>query len=1155
MERGRQWREMARYDSSLFYYRRASALFLDVLESEANVPTWEQFLLCQAWIGENFCAMGIYDSALIQGSFVEKVALQKIGPVNEALAQTYNLLGSTYLDLSDIEEARSYHQRALEVRKELFGDSHLEVSHSYDYLGNVYSEEGDFDQALAYHKKALALRSLPSNRKPRFLAYSHINLAYSYSDLGKTTLALKHYSQAETYLKEIYTPDHPNFGIIYNNLGIIYQELGQYDACLTYFQKTREIYLKAYGELSPQLLDWELNMGNVHYDNGNYLEAQKHWEKTRIRIESLSQAPKRKLRGVYQNLSLVWRQLGDLDQAESYQLKSLELARDIFPETHPAVASHYTNLGLIAQDRGKSGQAINFFVRSLDIQLEALPYPHMDMGRTYSNLGMIEQVRGNFQEGMTYLQTALAIYLELQGELNDNVAIVYTNMGAIALSEGNFAEGRRYLEKSNVIYQQLFGENHVSIASNLSNFALIMKEEGKKDSALFYYQQALDIYQQVYTGPHYEIAQIQWYQAEILWEQGRKEEANALIQAALTQVGIQEDRALDFSSLLHQGLALRILQSRVKMLTQSSEDPAPHLKRADTLLEMCFALLSEYRKKLPFEESELSLQQLVSPLFDLAVHTQLDLYEATHEYPYLEKAFYYSEKGKAYLLQRRLRMTADIEFAGLPDTLLRREGQLQMAFAFQHQEMRNALNTHAPDFLLEDIRKNLWKIEQEMDSLNTFLATHFPSYYELKYAEAVVGLAPLQAHLKKDSETVLLSYHWGIERAVLFKVEGDAVHYTRFPVSNSLIDELSDFYTLLNDKEFITAEDRFAEGRASYARLGHSLFQSLLPLGLPDPTEFPKVHIIPDGILGYIPFETLLDSYPLSTSSYKSFPYLIQSYDITYNYSATLWIQGQQKAGMGNLSYGGFAPSYADTLDVFFPSRKEEIQGVPMGAFSELRYNQLEVAYVANLMEGVSFLGPEATESRFKDEIKEVSVVHLAMHGFYNEEDPFHSGLAFSSDGDSINDGFLYAHELYGMDLDLDLAVLSACYSGVGSLARGEGIMSLSRAFTYAGCPNIIASYWQADDKGTQDLMLNFFQGFKNGEPTAQALRKAKLSLLQAASEMEAHPSHWAAWVLIGNPDSTSSSYPSPKWLFIGLFSALILGGGIFTLLNKARHS
>ena len=165
------------------------------------------------------------------------------------------------------------------------------------------------------------------------------------------------------------------------------------------------------------------------------------------------------------------------------------------------------------------------------------------------------------------------------------------------------------------------------------------------------------------------------------------------------------------------------------------------------------------------------------------------------------------------------------------------------------------------------------------------------------------------------------------------------------------------------------------------------------------------------------------------------------------------------------------------------------------------------------------------------------------MHAYANNENDDFSGLIFTQQPDTVReDGFLHANELYNLSLNSELAVLSACETGIGTLAPGEGIMSLGRAFKYAGCPNVTMSLWNADDQSTSQIMQRFFTHLHDGAAKDQALREAKLDYLGGARSARAHPYYWAAFVQVGDsaPLSETGSF-SWWWVVVGAL-ALILG-------------
>ncbi len=208
----------------------------------------------------------------------------------------------------------------------------------------------------------------------------------------------------------------------------------------------------------------------------------------------------------------------------------------------------------------------------------------------------------------------------------------------------------------------------------------------------------------------------------------------------------------------------------------------------------------------------------------------------------------------------------------------------------------------------------------------------------------------------------------------------------------------------------------------------------------------------------------------------------------------------------------------------------------------QLRYNHEEVAFASALFDGKTFVGETATEAQFKQHAGQSRLLHLSMHAYAHDENDDFSGLIFTQQADTTQeDGFLHSNELYNLSLNAELAVLSACETGIGTLAPGEGIMSLGRAFKYAGCPNVTMSLWNADDQSTNRIMQRFFTALREDQPKDEALRQAKLSYLDQAKSAQAHPYYWAAFVQVGNSQPLVSGDPFSWWWVVGGMILLVL--------------
>ena len=312
-------------------------------------------------------------------------------------------------------------------------------------------------------------------------------------------------------------------------------------------------------------------------------------------------------------------------------------------------------------------------------------------------------------------------------------------------------------------------------------------------------------------------------------------------------------------------------------------------------------------------------------------------------------------------------------------------------------------------------------------------------------------------------------------------------------------------------------------------------------------TGITELTIIPDGQFNYLPFELLLtkDPYIIQDGS-KDLVYLIKEFSIQYGYSASLLFgAGSPQNTSPSKGLIAFAPSY--------PSKSHGLAGnTKFGRFrdqiSGLKWNGPEIIKIQNHIGGELFAGPDATEHVFKSKVQEFNVIHLAMHALVDDEDPMNSKLVFTQKKDSLEDNMLHAYELYNMNIPANLAVLSACETGYGKMAKGEGVMSLARAFSYAGCPSVVMSHWSVNDAATAKLMGYFYKYLADGQEKHVALRNAKLEFLEQADPAQAHPYFWGGFVLVGDarPLELGEKW---TWLFYLLVSIPMVGL-VYILIN-----
>lgn len=252
-----------------------------------------------------------------------------------------------------------------------------------------------------------------------------------------------------------------------------------------------------------------------------------------------------------------------------------------------------------------------------------------------------------------------------------------------------------------------------------------------------------------------------------------------------------------------------------------------------------------------------------------------------------------------------------------------------------------------------------------------------------------------------------------------------------------------------------------------------------------------RLIIVPDGALWELPFQALIDA--------TSGKYLMEEHEIFYTPSVNfLPSKPPVQSKRNQQKFVAFAN----------PSRKDS----PALPEAEREANSIGKLYSSSDV----FVKNEATKANFLREAGQAEVLHIAVHGVVNAENPFDSALLFSENAD--DDGRLTVPDILKMDLQGSLLVLSSCDTSSGRVINGEGLLSLSWAFLASGGKDVVAAQWSVEEKATADLMLNFYKTLKNApNETPNALRAAQLEALKSSAPFN-HPFYWAGFVVVGGP-------------------------------------
>lgn len=500
-------------------------------------------------------------------------------------------------------------------------------------------------------------------------------------------------------------------------------------------------------------------------------------------------------------------------------------------------------------------------------------------------------------------------------------------------------------------------------------------------------------------------------------------------------------------------------------------------------------------------------------------------------------AFYFSEFTKARTLLEEMAESAKrYEKAELPPEIRQKEQDILNQLSAIENQWEETYKKGEEGFKALIERKE--RLRKELDSLISRIRKEHPRYAALNYPRPI----PAEELPLKDNE-VLLEYAIGDDASYLFKVnEGGVEKVIKIPNGKEEIERLVNEFVFPLQNGY--TEERFSSS------LGQALYRLLLEEALKDLSHENNVIIVPDGILGLLPFEALAITHG---KDLKDTVFVGDKWQISYYQSATVMAlnrtlkpSGAKKAflGLGNPIYSAKDERYiaykqgkprpvllAQNTDRYayrvLATQKgwgrgiEKSNGMDEVVYSTLPETEDEVKAIAKLF-GVRPEPPDVLLNVFANEtnlrkapLTQYRRLHFATHAdlpgkVQGINEPFL--LLGQVDNQGEDDGFLTLTEVLGLSLDADMVVLSACVTGRGKAMEGEGVVNFARAFHYAGSRSVVVSLWEVASEATMVYMKLFYQHIKDGKNRGEALSLAK-------KEMKAkypNPFYWAPFILHG---------------------------------------
>lgn len=994
---------------------------------------------------------------------------------DEDLASEYYKRGIDYKNKYKLDSAGYFLKKSADLfKKNNDWDNYLIVQNE---VGSILLAKNEFDKAISFFQEQLGEAANHFNENNEYSANFYNNLGLAYFFKGNIDAALDIYDRALSIRLALGDRESIFVSNLYNNMGNAYTEKGEYEIAMDYYKNALKIRKKILGDNHPETAASYNNMGIVYEALGQYDLAVKNHQKAIEIQKNIFGDDYPELANYYFGLGNVYKDQGDWDMAMDYYMQSFRIHKKNYGTINPLVAKDLIAIGNIYTQQGDNESAIATLQKALDIQRKTLGANHPDLALTYNNVGNIYNQDGQYDLALSFYFNALDIKKAVIGEEHPEIADYYTNIGNVYAAKGDYQQALDYHQKAVDLKTMFFGQKHPALILPYLNIGNIYYEIRKYDSALKYFQLSLsanvksfmpdsaDIYANPTLKDYYD----------------SKKLLNSLKGKAKTFIG--------------------------RFVRDSSKTD---LSAAYNTYNKCDSMIDIIRKTTVSKQDKLELGKISNTIYDqgIDVCAKLHLWFDDPNNDYLKKAFYFSEKNKAGVLLEAIASAEAQKFAGIPDSLLSVEKNLKNKIALYETQLGDVYDEEQE----AEIRSKLFGVKNAYNKLIKDFERDYPKYFEMKYSNRYASVEEIQNTLPEN--TALRSYFIGDSLISIFTLTRDSIKLER-----SVKPEDFDF-KIYGLRKLITSSK--TEDIKEFPLQAYEFYKILFPKPLPQNIE--TILIIQDGNLGLLPFEALLtDIYQGGIINYNDYPFLIKKYAVAYSYSANLYYKNisrtmRRSNNAPEKAWLGLAPVFNNVngmmINDFFvtplPGTEKEVKTI---GDDFIKYN----------LPADVVLFDKASEEFIKSEaIKKYDYLHIATHGFVNSEKPELSAIIMSPNKAGGNDGVLYTGEIYNLELNADLVVLSACETGLGKVMKGEGIIGLSRALLYAGTNNIIVSLWKVSDVSTSELMIDFYDNFLKGKDRsdlrfeyAQYLRKAKLKMIQA--NKFGHPFFWSPFILVGN--------------------------------------
>ncbi len=876
--------------------------------------------------------------------------------------------------------------------------------------------------------------------------------------------------------------------MLYDNFTYSFRRHNATDSARVYVEKAIEEGLQVLsGEHAGTLGGIYGNAANIYAEMGSLEMAIQYYDRAESIFNQIIPREHEHWVTHYNNIGIIYNRLGDRVTARNYFMRSQELSKEIFGERDPrTLRSQLTYLREVSEqddpedtrqllEEAKEDIKANYAISDLHIMVKKLE-------------AQFFKKQGNIDDALHSAEKAI----EIAHEVEDHSDLLFKSYQTKAnvLTAADDLEGvDRFFAKAEELLEQMPENAEVKQSGLYAEMADVFVRYGHPDLAIEYGQKSLELNDQRIVSNDLE---------------GNE------INVDISNPAIE----LKIHSILGQAFADKYEEAgEVENLDQSLEH-----------FSMVIDQSWEIRKNFTEEASSVDLGERLHQAFALATDIAYSGYKATGDASYIDHLMKFTQNSKATTLQNSLIESRIFETATIPEELRQQKNELQIEISHREIQLARAESGLADmdDELRSEYEATLFDLRHERDELFDSIKEDHAEHYNLHYEQLEITSSDLKQELSEDQ--IMLEYAIGQDQNYVMVHSHEET--TIQPIETSLEklqEKVGRFHELSSNRQVVRASLR-----NELYDLNDKLYASLIEPIYDVAGSHKEWVIIPDGPLHYIPFEMLINPDERSDEGFDEQPFLIKDHLVSYNYSPGLFAM-QEPTDHQTQSITAFAPVFEDIEDEqdFAASTDFETYRASSESGSEMEVYQFgplpesrdEVTYIADLaernnVETTVYLDDEANRETLQSVIQS-DIVHIATHGVFNSTSPSLSGLGLiDNDEDSDQNTMLYVPEIYNLDLSADLVILSSCESGYGEIIAGEGMMAMNRGFLQSGSNNVIYSMWKVSDTHTRDLMTRFYEYHLNGASYAEALRDAKLDMIDDSTG--SNPAHWAAFMMIG---------------------------------------